>query len=256
VGNSPTNGEIAALAARQYGHVTRTQLRELGLSPRAIEHRVKTGLLIITYRAVYAVGHRRIEPLARAKAAVLAGGPGAVLSFSSAAFLWGLAKQLALPPELIVEKDRRIDGIRIHRSTTLARKDITTQRGIRTTSPARTLLDNAPSYTDDTKLARAVNDLRHSRYLSLDDLAELLNRLPHAPAAARLRPFVETRTGITRSMFEDAFQQFVPLRPAPAPDQRPPRRVHRRRSVRRAQADRRARRRGVPQRPLQLRARP
>jgi very-short-patch-repair endonuclease len=215
--NFQVDRTIAALAARQYGHVTREQLLEAGLTRGLIDTRLKKGRLIQVHRGVYAVGHRRIEPLARAKAAVLAGGPGAILSFSSAAFLWGLTTRLALPPELTVKKDRRIAGLRIHTSNTLAHPDIKTQHGIRTTSPARTILDIAPTYNDD-QLTRAVNDARHSRYLNLSDLAELLNRLPHAPAAARLRPFVDTPTGITRSMFEDAFLRFVRHFELPVPD--------------------------------------
>ncbi len=208
MGNSPVDRKIAALAARQFGHVAREQLVALGLSAAEIEYRIKIGRLIIVYRGVYAVGHPRTEPLARLKAAVLAGGPAAVISFSSAAFLWGLTKRLATPLELTVNGDRRIDGLRIHRSTTLGRRDITTQRAIRTTSPARTLLDNAPRYTDDD-LDRAVNDALHHRWLNLSDLDELLYRLPHHPDASRLWPFIQDPTGITESRLEDAFARFV-----------------------------------------------
>ena len=59
------------------------------------------------------------------------------------------SKRLALPIELTVKGDRRIDSLRIHRSTTLTNEDITTQRGIRTTTPARTLLDVAPRHDGD-----------------------------------------------------------------------------------------------------------
>ncbi len=107
MGNSPVDRQIAALAARQ---LTRKQLLALGLTPAEIDHRVKLGRLIVVHRGVYAVGHPRTEPLARLKAATLAGGPAAVISFSSAAFLWGLTKRLATPLELTVKTDRRIDA--------------------------------------------------------------------------------------------------------------------------------------------------
>ena len=113
-----------------------------------------------------------------------------------------------MPLELTVNGDRRIAGLRIHRSTTLGKQDITTQRAIRTTSPARSLLDNAPRYTDED-LDRAVNDALHNRWLNLSDLDELLYRLPHQPGAKRLLPFIQDPTGITESRLEDAFARFV-----------------------------------------------
>jgi very-short-patch-repair endonuclease len=208
VENLPLDRRLAALAARQQGHVSRAQLRELGLGRGAIDNRIAIGRLTVVHSGVYAVGPRRPDPLGQAKAAQLAGGSNAVLSHSSAAFLWGINKRWRTPAEVTVTTRRQRAGIRVHRSKTLSRRDIRVHHGIRVTSPARTLLDNAPRYSD-LQLARALNDLRHSRHLSLDALAELLNRLPHAPSAARLLPFVENDPGITRSMFEDAFLRFV-----------------------------------------------
>jgi very-short-patch-repair endonuclease len=196
------------LAARQYGLVTRGQLIELGLTRGAIEHRIKIGRLIVVHRGVYAVGHRRTEPLAVAAAAVLTGGPGAVLSHSSAAFLWGLMKHWQEPAEITLAVDRRRAGIRVHISRALTRRDIRHHWGMRVTSPARTLLDIAPGLTD-LALARAVNDARHNRHLYLADLSELLERQPTHPGARTLRPFVERATGPTRSEFEDRFAEIA-----------------------------------------------
>ena len=150
--NFPTDRDIGALAVRQEGHVTRQQLLDLRLTPAEIDYRVKLGRLVPAYRGVYAIGHRRTAPLARLKAAVLAGGPEAVISFSSAVFLWGLAKVLALPIELTVKGDRRIDGLRIHRSTTLTNKDVTTRAsalppppGPSSTTPRATTTTTSPA---------------------------------------------------------------------------------------------------------------
>jgi predicted transcriptional regulator of viral defense system len=80
---------IAAIAAKQNGNITRRQLHGLGLSNSAIANRVATGRLHRVFRGVYAVGRRAITPQERAAAAVLACGPGAALSHSSAMALWG-----------------------------------------------------------------------------------------------------------------------------------------------------------------------
>ncbi|MGO9490298.1 MAG: type IV toxin-antitoxin system AbiEi family antitoxin domain-containing protein [Solirubrobacteraceae bacterium] len=60
---------IAAVAAKQYGYMTRAQLLAAGLGCRAIQYRVATGRLIPVYDGVYALGHVNITPLGRATAA-------------------------------------------------------------------------------------------------------------------------------------------------------------------------------------------
>ena len=86
----PIDEVIAALAARQHGVVARAQLVALGLGHRAIDHRVACGRLHVVHHGVYAVGHRRLTRRGHWMAAVLAAGPGAMLSHRSAAALWDL----------------------------------------------------------------------------------------------------------------------------------------------------------------------
>ena len=110
----PSDRQIALLAAKQYGHVTRTQLSRLGLSRTEIDKRIVKGLLIPVFRGVYAVGHPRPEAIARAAAAVLAGGDHAILSYFSAAALWGMTTNWPRTPEITVPARRRPSGIRVH----------------------------------------------------------------------------------------------------------------------------------------------
>lgn len=199
--------EIRRLASRQYGHVTRQQLLKLGLGPRGVTYRIHAGTLIPVHAGVYAVGAVREDAPARAQAAVLACGEEARLSHSAAAALWGFRPWPRIM-EVTIPGDRRRPGIRTHRSRTLTSADRRTHNGIRTTSPARAVLDIAPGLTD-AQLARAVNDARHEAKLRLPQLHELLARCPSHPGAARLRPFVERPSGPTRSEFEDAFLAMV-----------------------------------------------
>ncbi|HWF50294.1 MAG TPA: type IV toxin-antitoxin system AbiEi family antitoxin domain-containing protein [Solirubrobacteraceae bacterium] len=163
---------IAAIAGRQHGLITTRQLLRVGLTKGAIEYRTQIGRLHRVYQGVYAVGYRPVSPLAKAMAAVLAGGPAAALSHRSAATLWGIDNQWRSPLEVTTHSGRTRQGLRVHRSKTLTRRDITTHFGIPVTTPARTVLDNAPRL-GDRALARAVDDLRLARYLHLADLAEL-----------------------------------------------------------------------------------
>ena len=76
---------VAAIAARQHRVVTLTQLTEADLSQTQVRNRLRAGRLHRIHRGVYAVGHRGLSIEGRWMAAVLAGGPRAVLSHRSAA---------------------------------------------------------------------------------------------------------------------------------------------------------------------------
>jgi very-short-patch-repair endonuclease len=197
-------GAIEDLATRQRGHVARRQLLELGLGPKAIAYRVRTGRLIPVYPGVYAVGHRRPHPTDRAMAAVLACGPGAVLSHGSAASLWGFFTRWDEPFEVIVARNRRPKKIRTHRCR-LVPGDRGRQLGIPVTSPARTVLDCA---LRARKLDRFVKDALLSPWLKEGQLADAIRRHPHHPAASRVHRAAFGGPGLTQSDLEDKFVAF------------------------------------------------
>src|SRR3954452_19831617 len=85
---SADRGSVWSLAALQHGLVTRRQLLELGLTPKAVKHRIQRGRLHPIDRGVYAVGRPQLTERARWMSAVLACGPDATLSDESAAQLW------------------------------------------------------------------------------------------------------------------------------------------------------------------------
>lgn len=208
---------LLALAAKQSGYATRRQLVDLGLPATTIDHRVRAGWYVAAHAGVYAIGPRRDDPIARAAAALLAGGPDAVLSHGSAASLWGIKRRWEFPVEVtLTAGDRRPPGIRTHRSRTLARVDIRRHLGIRVTSPARTLLAIAPR-TPDKALARMLNDARRGGYVHLATLTDLLARCPNHPGTAKLKAFVAQPHGPTRSEFEDAFVAFADRYDLPTP---------------------------------------
>lgn len=118
---------------------------QLGLSRDAIQGRIDRGSLHRLYRGVYAVGHRRLTLRGRWMAAVLAGGPDALLSHRSAAALWELRPPPSGPIDVTVPGRRRRGhaGIRIHNVRALHDDDRTTVDGIPVTAVHRTLLDVA-----------------------------------------------------------------------------------------------------------------
>jgi len=198
--------EISQWAARQHGNITRAQLVAIGVGDAGIAHRVRTGRLFPVYRGVYSVGRPPKTKLEWAAAAVLACGPSAALSHFSALALWGFVKDWPRTVEVTVPGDRRPTGITVHRSTA-TRRDLTTNYGIRVTTPARTLLDCAPHMTEKA-LTRAVNEALLSNRLKRSALEEVIARHPHHPGTRRLTRFVHTDDGPTRSEFEDEFLAF------------------------------------------------
>ena len=209
---------IAAIALRQHGALTRVQLLGIGLSSDAIAYRLEIGRLVRLHHGVYAVAYRPTSPLTHAMAAVLAAGDAAVLSHSSALTLWLGGKYWSKPLEVTAPTSRARPGLKIHRSHTLTKRDVTRHLGIPVTSPARTVLDNARRLPK-RPLTRAVMDLRHSGYLRLSALEELLARHPRTPHAKRLRPFLaHPNRNPTRSPFEDDIVEFCELYDLPTPE--------------------------------------
>jgi Protein of unknown function (DUF559) len=204
------------VAARQHGNITRRQLFDVWLNKHHINYRIKIGRLHRVFRGVYSVGTPAITPHQRAAAAVLACGPGAALSHSSAMTLWGFWRHWDTPFEVTVVGDRRTRGIHVHRSTTLRRRDITTQLGIRVTTPARTLIDMTPRLRDSA-LRRAVKNALNSPWLTEDQLAETLARHPTAPGTRRIAKLIGRDGTPERAGWEDEFPAFCARYGLPEP---------------------------------------
>ncbi len=137
------DAQIAALADRQHRVVGLSQLRELGLSARAVQHRAARGRLHRIHRGVYAVGRSKLTGHGHWMAAVLACGPDAALSHRSAAGLWGLRPDNRPKSDISLPSPsaRAKQAIEVHRSGTLTGDDLTTTDGIPCTTVARTLVD-------------------------------------------------------------------------------------------------------------------
>lgn len=199
-----------ALAERQHGVVGRDQLAEIGLKPRAIDRRIGAGRLHPLHSGVYAVGHRVVSREARWMAALLACGPGAVLSHRSAAVLWGIRK--TAPETVDVTLCRRSRSSRaIKRHVAVVPQDERDVRlGIPVTTAARTVLDLAATSPIDV----VERDLRQLEYLRLTDrvsAAALLRRYPGRRGVRRLRIALERLEGTDGNLRSPLEQRFLRL---------------------------------------------
>lgn len=130
--------------------MTREQLLALGFDGSAILRRVRSGGLHRIHRGVYAAGHTHLDLSGRRLAAVLACGPGALLSHRHAADEWEiLGAGGARIAVTVASYAGRVGpaSVRLHRTGTLAAGDRATRGGLPLTSPERTLEDLAAVVT-------------------------------------------------------------------------------------------------------------
>jgi very-short-patch-repair endonuclease len=200
---------IAALAARQHGVVSRSQLLALGLGAGAIKHRVGVGRLHPLHRGVYAVGHRAVRREAWWMAAVLAAGSDAVLAGRSAAALWCMRQSHRARIEVVSPRRVDVRGIEA-RCIALAPDEVTVHDGIPVTTPARTLFDLA-AVVPAHHLEAAFNEAEYRRLTSPVSLDALLARYPGRRGTQALRRVLDDhrRNGETRTRGE--LERFLAL---------------------------------------------
>ncbi len=212
--------DIARLAERQHGVVSRRQLIHLGVGEDAVDHRLAIGRLHLVAHGVYAVGHRTVSPMGRWMCAVLSSGRGAVLSHRSAAALWDIRDSAAGPIDVTVpRKSTSSKLIRRHHST-LPEDEVTVCEGIPATIVPRTILDLAAYSSID----RVENTIRQAEYRRLYDrlsLLDLVERYPGRRGVRRVREALarlETLPiGRTRSRLEERFLPILRRHGLPRP---------------------------------------
>jgi Protein of unknown function (DUF559) len=185
------------LAGRQFNRVSRRQLFELGLSEKAVAHRVASGRLVAVEAGVFAVApvldH---DDWGRWMGATLTA-PHTFLSHVSAATAWGF---WSLPREFeIVTRQgnggpRRFGDVLACRSSTLA-GDTTTLRDVPVTTVTRTLLDLG-GHVSPRGLARALREAVRLDLTSVAAIGDGLGKHRGRRGTGRLAAAVARYTGL------------------------------------------------------------
>jgi predicted transcriptional regulator of viral defense system len=213
---------LARLASRQHGVVSIRQLEQrLGFSHQAVLRAVASGRLHRVYRGVYAVGHTDLSQRGECLAAVLAVGPGALLSYYSAGWLWGLWPGSPAPFEVTAFVPRHHpapQGVVRHRARNLAEEDRALIDGIPVTSVARTLLDLAWKLRSD-QIARVLSRAEELKLLDLDAINAVIecNRGHHGAKRLRVALDIYKPAVYTRSEFERRFVDHLVAAGLPRP---------------------------------------
>jgi hypothetical protein len=203
---------LASLADRQHGVVSIRQLiGPLGYSEAAVSRAVRDRYLHRVHRGVYAVGRRTVSRDGECLAAVLAYGPHALLSYRSAAWLWGIARSYSGCIEVTSPTPRHARP-----PVRLTHADRALVKNIPVTALPRTLLD----YAGTVRFYLLQLALERSEELGAFDLVavdELLGRTVGHPGHGRLRRALElyrpapfTRSGLERRFLELVEQAGLP----------------------------------------------
>lgn len=129
---------------QQHGVISRQQALEAGLSGRAIDRRLASGLWARIFKGTYRLVGIPCTVEQTYSAACLAAGEDALVSHRSAATLFGFPG-VARWVEVTVPRPRSVEvaGITVHRARLLLAEDRDVVKGIPVTTAARTLIDLA-----------------------------------------------------------------------------------------------------------------
>jgi hypothetical protein len=196
-------------------------MRELGFTRHEIDGLVRAHWLHAVFPGVYAVGRRSLSRKGRWMAAVLACGPGALLSHRCAGALHGIHRAAPTTIDVTVPTDRgrAINGIRTYRCRSLEPQDHAVVNGIPCTSVPLTLLDIA-AVTSRRHTERACDEAEVQRLVDLQQLEDLLGRSRGRRGAATLRAILAEHaigTTLTRSELEERTLGLCRRAQLPAP---------------------------------------
>ena len=210
-------------SAKQHDAISRAQLLALGFTEDAVRHRRRTARLFPVARGVYAVGRPHLSEYGELMVAVLAAGGDVVISHECAAFLWGLARDLPSGPIHVTgsaERARDRPGVHLHRRRVLTLADRTERHRIPVTSPARTIVDTAPSLSTE-QLERRINLADSLDLIDPDALAAELPRMRGQRGVRQVRELIGQYTfRLTESELEQRFLRCVRPLHLPTPQRR------------------------------------
>lgn len=169
-------GEVVRRAAPQGGHISRSQLLEMGFAAGAIDYRVHTRELQPVTDGVYRVfppaGH-----VDHVRGALLAL-PRAVASHQSAAHLLALPRLPKLVPTVTVASHTThvFPGVVVRRADDLKKSHLASAMGVRVTNVARTVFDLA-GVLDEAEFNRVAEECLVAGRLRMPSLIAMIEIL-------------------------------------------------------------------------------
>ena len=176
--------EIAAVAQRQLGLLTREQVVGIGMSRSMVEHRLESGIWVIRHPGVSAIARTLMYWEHKVMAAVLAAGGDALASHLTGAALYRLDEIARSRVAITVggTTSLRLRGVDVHRSLVLAPQDRSSMDGIPVMSVACTIV-HCTGLLSLGQLARVVDDALVRRLVTITSSPRPRNASALRPAA-------------------------------------------------------------------------
>lgn len=209
------DARIAAIAANQFGIVSRRQLLAAGMTARMIDGRVSKGLLDPVHSGVYAFSSVPLSWRSWLLAAQFCLGDHAFMSHRAAALYWGLDGIEREFVEFTLNGSQRSTpaGVVLHCSQSLMRCDVRFLTPFRLTKVERTLVDLG-SVLRPERVEEALESALHHRLTTFGRVKERLEdlRRPGLRGAAALGQIIASRDPAllpTESIFETRFYRML-----------------------------------------------
>gem|GEM_PF-2001526 len=198
--------------------------REAGFSGRTIQDRYQQMHFHRPFRGVYAPAGIPLQDRALCHAAVKRTAPDAALSKTSALWWYGIVNKPPTYTDCLLphaRRIRRIRGIRVSRTRTFTKKDITVYNGIRITTPERTFVDTAHLISGNIEML--IDKAIRENLTTIPKLITTAIRLlhPKRPGARILLSVISKLPDVlhkTRSPMETFFASYLTKRNLPSPD--------------------------------------
>ena len=221
---STAEKRLSALARTQHGVFSRRQAIETGWSDRCIDARAERGIYERLHPSVFTLAGSPSTWLRDVIAAVLAVPGRTAASHRTAAHLWEFTSDEPDTIEVVTLRHDRIhaEGFTIHESKNLLPEDLATKKGIRVTTPARTIVDLGASASLGVLAKCLDNGLRTGQF-TLDEVQNAIKRLakPGRNGIRAIRMLVDERlhlASITESALEDLFRSVLLRSGVPLPE--------------------------------------
>jgi hypothetical protein len=165
------------------------------------------------HQGVYAVGHTDLSLHGQCLASVLAVGPGSLLSYWSAAWLWGILNTSPRPFHVTAPCPRRLRDrtpVKVHRARNLVDSDRALLEQIPVTNLARTLLDLAEVLKPE-RLAKALEQAEKSKQFDFFEVLAVCDRSRAHRGSKRLRAALGAHRSPDRVLRSDLERDFLAL---------------------------------------------
>jgi len=216
-----TNRQVAEMAAQQLGLVSRNQIRSVGMSEGAIQHRLTQRLWSPIHPGVYLIGFAPLTWSQKLMAACLAAGPHAAVSHRAAGLMWEIDGVSRALPEIVMPhgEEAVARNVLVHRSRKLDDRDVTSLGPLRVTRIERTLVDLG-RYLSPRELEKALEAALRKRLTTPQEAWRYAEeRGVRLPGRARLLAILKMRGAAPAagSGGEVEFLRILRARGIPAP---------------------------------------